>query len=171
MARTFVEAAPDGWWYTALLPDSTRLFAYHVDPSSTARLLRSSERWEWDLSATGYVGAFFKKRLIGSLRAADASGAVLDRSCGSGWMAIGDVALSFDPLSSQGIYTAMYSGMLAANTILAAPWTWRASHHGLRAYAVRTFIIGKRPTIPSPAGPKLHFGLGAGPAAPPTLGY
>lgn len=37
---------------------------------------------------------------------------------GPNWLATGDAALSFDPLSSQGILTAITSGILAANAFL-----------------------------------------------------
>ena len=37
----------------------------------------------------------------------------LDRFAGPGWLAVGDSALSFDPLSSQGLLTALYTGLRA----------------------------------------------------------
>ena len=36
---------------------------------------------------------------------------------GDRWLAVGDAALALDPLSSQGILTAMYSGMLAGRAL------------------------------------------------------
>ena len=35
---------------------------------------------------------------------------------GVGWLATGDAALSFDPLSSQGLFNALYTGLAAAET-------------------------------------------------------
>jgi flavin-dependent dehydrogenase len=43
----------------------------------------------------------------------------LDNFSGAGWLAVGDAALSFDPLSSQGILTALYTGMEVGLTLLA----------------------------------------------------
>jgi flavin-dependent dehydrogenase len=37
---------------------------------------------------------------------------------GDGWLAVGDAAFSFDPLSSQGILTALYSGMKAGEALV-----------------------------------------------------
>ena len=34
--------------------------------------------------------------------------------CGEGWLAAGDAAVSFDPLSSQGLFNALYTGLAAA---------------------------------------------------------
>ncbi|MCY1030783.1 hypothetical protein OV207_04890 [Corallococcus sp. BB11-1] len=33
---------------------------------------------------------------------------------GDGWLAAGDAALSFDPLSSQGLFNALFTGLAAA---------------------------------------------------------
>jgi flavin-dependent dehydrogenase len=33
---------------------------------------------------------------------------------GDGWLAAGDAALSFDPLSSQGLFNALYTGLASA---------------------------------------------------------
>ena len=43
-----------------------------------------------------------------------AHGAWLDRPSGAGWIAIGDAALSFDPLAAQGLFNALYTGLAAA---------------------------------------------------------
>jgi flavin-dependent dehydrogenase len=48
----------------------------------------------------------------------NASGGRLDRFHGEGWLCCGDAALSFDPLSSLGMLTAIYGGMLAGNMVL-----------------------------------------------------
>jgi flavin-dependent dehydrogenase len=41
----------------------------------------------------------------------------MDRVTGNNWLAAGDAAMAFDPLSSQGIHHALKSGLLAARTI------------------------------------------------------
>ena len=46
-----------------------------------------------------------------------AASEVLECSEGTRWLATGDAALAFDPLSSQGILRALQSGLLAAETI------------------------------------------------------
>ena len=45
-----------------------------------------------------------------------AHGAMLDRPVGSSWLAVGDAALSFDPLSSQGLFNAIYTGLAGAES-------------------------------------------------------
>ena len=53
-------------------------------------------------------------------RGVQACGARLHRFAGPGWLAAGDAALSFDPLSSQGVFTALYTGMRSAQAVSAA---------------------------------------------------
>jgi flavin-dependent dehydrogenase len=45
---------------------------------------------------------------------------VLDQPAGNRWLAVGDAASSYDPLSSQGIYKALSNGLLGAETVQAA---------------------------------------------------
>jgi flavin-dependent dehydrogenase len=41
-------------------------------------------------------------------------------SAGPGWLAVGDAALACDPLSSQGLFNALYSGLMAARALRSA---------------------------------------------------
>ena len=120
-SRTLVESAPDGWWYTSRLPDGTRVVALHVDAGEAAPILRAPGAWEELLSRTIHV-----RRMLGDAvfpeapRGTEACGARLDRFAGDGWLAVGDAALSFDPLSSQGIFNALYAGLRGGRAIDAA---------------------------------------------------
>ena len=49
---------------------------------------------------------------------ADASSALLLRAAGDGWIAIGDAAASFDPITSQGLSNALSTALVAAGAIL-----------------------------------------------------
>lgn len=119
--RTLVEAAPYGWWYTARLPLAARVVVLHVDGDEAASILQTPGAWSTLLSRTVYVsdvlaGATFNDNLYST----EACGARLDHFAGEGWVAVGDAALSFDPLASQGILNAMYTGMKAGQAVHAA---------------------------------------------------
>ena len=120
-SRTVIEAAPDGWWYTALLPSGRRVVVYLTDADlvrpralcekeSYLSLLDRTEHIRARLAAHGYV-------MEGVPRGAPAHSARLARPGGEGWLAVGDAALAFDPLSSQGLLTALFTGMEAANAL------------------------------------------------------
>lgn len=116
--RTLVESTPDGWWYTALLPARTRIVVLHVDAENAASILHSRGAWEAHLVRTSYVsGVLAGSRFLSEACSTEACGARLDRFAGQGWLAAGDAALAFDPLSSQGIFDAIYTGMKAGQAV------------------------------------------------------
>lgn len=119
--RALVESTPEGWWYTALLPHRIRVVVLHVDREYAVSIIQKQNIWLDLLSQTVHVshvlaGAVFKEKPFGT----EACGGCLDYFSGQGWLAIGDAALSFDPLSSQGILNALYTGMRAGQAIHAA---------------------------------------------------
>ena len=117
LERTLIEAVPEGWWYGAVLPDGQAILALHVRPRE-ARVARRD--WLDALARTSFIQRFFPPDGFGEgLSVADAGCACLERFHDPNWIACGDAAMSFDPLSSQGIYNAMYSGLSAARAILA----------------------------------------------------
>jgi flavin-dependent dehydrogenase len=122
-ARTVVEAAPDGWWYTALTPGGRRVAAYITDAELLPAALRTSAGFCAALNATDHVRSYMPacSQLTprNGPRVTAAHGSRLDSPAGDGWLALGDAALAFDPLSSQGILTALFTGMTAAHAAAA----------------------------------------------------
>jgi flavin-dependent dehydrogenase len=118
LQRTVIEAAPDGWWYAAYLPSGLAVAGLHVRPGQAARL-RTPDAWQRAWRLTRHVCRLFPEmQEAHCLPPMEAGGARLDRFSGESWVACGDAALSFDPLSSQGIFTALYSGKLAAEILI-----------------------------------------------------
>jgi 2-polyprenyl-6-methoxyphenol hydroxylase-like FAD-dependent oxidoreductase len=120
-ARTLIEAAPDGWWYTALVPSGERVVAFLTDPDLVDRsIFLSSAGFVAALAETEHVGLVLATHgyvIAGRPRGTDAGSARLDRFAGPGWLAAGDAAISFDPLSSQGILNALYTGRKAGHAL------------------------------------------------------
>jgi len=132
---TLVESGPDGWWYTSRLSSSARVVAYLTDAHDpSARVASARTGFAALLAATSHVAARSARCEIGTIRVVAAGTARLDRVSGSGWTAAGDAAMSLDPLSSQGILNAMYSGMTAARAVTAH---LGGDRHALREYAAR----------------------------------
>lgn len=117
--RTLVEAVPDGWWYAARLPSGQRVAAFLTDRDGTdrARLL-APDAFEAALARTTHVrAALAGYTLARPPRGADAGSARLVSPAGDGWIAAGDAAISFDPLSSHGILNALHTGTLAGGAV------------------------------------------------------
>lgn len=115
---TFINAEPGGWWYTAPLPNNHRVLAFHTDgdlpDAADARngpclLARAAAQPELQavLAEAGFVAD-------GPPGFCPAHSSALSPVAGDGWLAAGDAALGFDPLSSQGLFNALYTGMSAA---------------------------------------------------------
>jgi flavin-dependent dehydrogenase len=121
LERSLVETVPQGWWYTALLPDRRPVFMLHTRPVVAARLRAAPDEWVAALATTRHIARVFPHPVLETpLRAYEACGARLEPVHGDGWVACGDAALSFDPCAAQGIFSALYGGMAAAGAVQAA---------------------------------------------------
>jgi len=118
---TLLEAVEYGWWYAARVPGNRVAIAVASDADIVkARLLHRSEGWQRALAGTKYVsadvaGCSFDS--AGALTVRIAPSYLLEPAAGPGWLAVGDAASAFDPISSQGIYKALADGLRAADTI------------------------------------------------------
>jgi flavin-dependent dehydrogenase len=116
---TLVEACEDGWWYSALLPDAKLAVAFMSDSDiiKSHRLI-SFQAWLDLLGTTKHTKARVRNaRPIGAPVTYPASSHRLAQVAGSGWLAVGDAATIFDPLSSAGIMKGLRSGVLASYAI------------------------------------------------------
>jgi flavin-dependent dehydrogenase len=115
---THIEAEPDGWWYSAPLPHNRRVVAFHTDADLPAAVAASGQNGlRCRISSLGFLSGVltasgFTPNGTGGFCAAHST--LLAPPVGDGWLAVGDAALSFDPLSSQGLLNALYSGLAAA---------------------------------------------------------
>lgn len=120
-SRLVIEACADGWWYSALSPDGTRTVAFLTDRDLVdPRAWLSPEGFQAGLAATVHLAprlAAHGYALAGRPRGVSAASGHLAPWCGPGWLAAGDAALAFDPLSSQGIFHALYTGLRAGEAI------------------------------------------------------
>ena len=122
-STTLVQAAADGWWYTTPLPGARRVVAFLTDADLLPRrTARSSSDWQERIGRVAHVRDALAREdcdLHGAPVIVDAGVAYLEQSAGEGWVAAGDAAVSFDPLSSQGILTAAEMGAGAGRAIAA----------------------------------------------------
>lgn len=135
----YLEAVEDGWWYSAPVPDGSLIVTYITDrdylPGSSP-----TRFWHDQLERTAHTLARCEGFQMGGERddkvsVKSASTYILERPAGESWLAVGDAACTYDPLSSEGITKALRSALRAAETI-------HASFHGdaeaLNSYVVET---------------------------------
>jgi flavin-dependent dehydrogenase len=120
---TLVEAVPHGWWYTTPVPGHRRVVAFLTDSDlMPPRAARTAQDWHHRLAQAPHIRDQLARsggRLDSSPPILDASVAHLDHASGRGWVAVGDAAVSFDPLSSQGILTSLVMGRGAGHALAA----------------------------------------------------
>lgn len=116
---TLVESTELGWWYGALLPQNRAIVTF----MSNLELLRKNkfsrwQHWRTYLDKTRYI-----RELVAEASSQDklhiepAFSQYLEPMVGDGWLAVGDAASTFDPLSSSGIYKGLRSGIAGAQAI------------------------------------------------------
>jgi flavin-dependent dehydrogenase len=112
--RTLVEAAADGWWYCAPLPDGRTVAAFFVEPDFYVEQgVGLGEQLRGAPLTCARVG---RARLIRS-DIVHVSSSIRKRITGDGWAAAGDAAASYDPLSGYGITKALQNASAVAGAI------------------------------------------------------
>lgn len=116
---TLIEAVPDGWWYASLLGDGRLVVNHYTD----ADLMPGAAALGDLLDAAPLVGRWVAEasfRTDVPLGRASAATTWIAPAAGAGWLAVGDAAAAFDPLSSHGLTTALWGGLHGADAALAA---------------------------------------------------
>lgn len=118
---SYIEATPHGWWYISPIPNKRYIISFYTD----ADLIESSQirNAEYLLKNSMQLRKIKKIITDNQFYQIDQSGytaahsGTIEPYVGENWLATGDAALCFDPISSQGLFNAMYTGLAAAETI------------------------------------------------------
>ncbi len=129
-----VETSQSGWWYSALLSGGRMMVVYMSDADLVRRQqLKNPAHWLAQVSQTEHTWCRLQKaQPLGIPSAYAAHTQRITPVVGDGWLAVGDAASTFDPLSSQGIHKALNSGIFASYAIL--DW-FKDQSEGLERYA------------------------------------
>jgi flavin-dependent dehydrogenase len=120
-SRLYVEAAPDGWWYALRQTGGRRIAVYLTDADLLqGGAARRAEIWREALARTSLVQDL-GPAAVQTVEMADARSLLLEPQAGPGWIALGDAAMAFDPLSAAGITKALADARATAAAILANP--------------------------------------------------
>lgn len=120
--RSIVEAVESGWWYFAPISAGRSICMFVTDSDLLPRGAKQElcAWWRDQLSQTVHMSRRFRSLVhSGDLFIRSARSQCLDVPIGSGWLAVGDAAMAFDPLASQGIIKALDHGKRAAASIYA----------------------------------------------------
>jgi flavin-dependent dehydrogenase len=119
--RTWIEAAPTGWWYSAPLPGGRLVAAYMTDSDlwHASHSEESQGLWNRRARAAPRTWERLEQAIPGEpLLIVAAQTSIDEPHTGFDWLAVGDAASRLDPLSSQGICLALDFGKAAAGAIV-----------------------------------------------------
>lgn len=141
--RTVVEAQPYGWWYGAALPGKQLMLMLCTDRDNVAQygldnsyefLCRACENGLFQYGFNHLRNYSANEIHITKRRV---SSGILSKVIGNNWLAVGDSASNYDPISSAGITKALIHGELAGKAI--AECFQYGSEEALLAYEQRVF--------------------------------
>ena len=129
-----IESFADGWWYSSAVPGGDRIVVCMTD----ADQVRSLEL----LSINGFAALFAETNhirrvaeldeTVGRPEISPAASRFFDSPATVPFLAVGDAAICFDPISGQGIVAALRSGIFASYAI--GDWLRSGDLRGLTRY-------------------------------------
>lgn len=145
-AQTLTESQAEGWWYAAHLPDGRPLALFHTNARYAAELRRQPQKWWQQLTNTQLLQKKLNTQNLknAELQTHEARTIILQQPYGNHWAACGDAALSFDPLSSQGIFNALVSGHMVSQAILSEDRQTALQHYHGRLKAIAEIYQQRR---------------------------
>jgi 2-polyprenyl-6-methoxyphenol hydroxylase-like FAD-dependent oxidoreductase len=119
---TIIEATSDGWWYTSPIPEAGRALAFLTDRDLPEA--KSASNFE-NLPLRACESTLEVSRVLGRARNpaivaqgyTSANGSFLEPPIGDHWLAVGDAALTIDPIAARGLLHALYTGSVAGASI------------------------------------------------------
>jgi flavin-dependent dehydrogenase len=141
---TFIEAVEEGWWYSAPLPGGRLVAAFMTDGDlDVVSSLRDRDGWMAAVRRAPVTAERVAAYEAGTVAPgiASANTSRLSSVAGPDWLAAGDAAVSFDPLSSQGILTALQSAVDAAAAIADGSDAGLSRYASLTAQRYRDYLV------------------------------
>ncbi len=114
--RTCIETTSQGWWYTAPLPGGIAIAMFFTDPV----VYRRDGISIYDqIKAAPRTARRLEDACIRDSRVLRVLSSCRTTVFGNGWLAVGDSASSYDPLSGRGVFKALRHASSAATSIAA----------------------------------------------------
>jgi len=117
---THLESVENGWWYAARIPNEQLLVTLYTNAETVKKLgLNDLKSWIQLLQQSQNTHQWIAQMepIDQKLLGFPAQSFCLDQIVGENWMAIGDAASAYDPITSQGIIKSITQGIRAAEII------------------------------------------------------
>ena len=116
--EVYVESFENGWGIVSALNETQNVCSiFTAKGSSIHKELTRYEHWKDILSSTKYLKDFLTSEEDVKVIGGNSNSSKAEQISRSNWLALGDAAIAFDPLSSHGITNAIYTAMIAIDVI------------------------------------------------------
>ncbi|MEP0266180.1 FAD-dependent monooxygenase [Dokdonia sp.] len=120
----FTESFAGGWGIVSGLCKNTQVMTlYTAKNTGLHKQLTDYSNWKTILADTKYLRKFLSKEIPDTILGGKANSSAPQHMAGNNWLAIGDAAMAFDPLSSHGITNAIYTAHRASQALIASSYT------------------------------------------------
>lgn len=116
---TLIEAEERGWWYMSLLADRHVVLNFYSDADLPGIKTAALEAEAGKTKAIGAYLSDYGYTMHSTAKRITTNSSWIAPAVGAGWVAIGDASAAFDPLSSHGMTTALWSATQAADAYVA----------------------------------------------------
>ncbi len=124
---TIIESVEDGWWYASLLPSNELTLNFYSDPDIMPKGISINlDKWKNLIQQTNQISYWIEDAefIVDTPPQLDSAATRwLSPAAGvsgvAGWAAIGDAAVSFDPLSAHGMTTALWAAARSPDLVKA----------------------------------------------------
>lgn len=138
-----IEAEERGWWYLSVLADRRAVVNFYTDADLPAF---ENSALAQQAGRTKAISAFLSDygyQTCGPTRRISTNSTWIAPAIGAGWAAIGDAAAAFDPLSSHGMTTALWTAIEAIDAFLARDRKRMQAYADSVAQGVKDYLIAR----------------------------
>ncbi|WP_420573897.1 NAD(P)/FAD-dependent oxidoreductase [Kordia sp.] len=116
--EVYVESFKEGWGIVSALNETENICTIYTHKGhEILSKLKDVSNWKSVLSETVYLKDFLVEDDNIKFKGGNANSSIAPQVAGNNWLALGDAAMSFDPLSSHGITNAIYTAAKALEAI------------------------------------------------------
>lgn len=117
--RLLIEATEAGWFYAARPPSGEIVVSLQTGRDCAPKGAAARCAWWWaQMRSTRHISVWLRRfSPSAALRGHVAGGSIRLRLAGEGWVAVGDAAAAYDPLTGQGVATALAKGAALARLL------------------------------------------------------
>lgn len=131
--EVYTESFADGWGIVSGLNETSQVMSlYSHKEAGLHKALSEYSNWKNILADTHYLKHFLAVEAPETILGGHANSSAPDYFAKDNYLAIGDAAMAFDPLSSHGITNAVYTADRAAKAIVGSSYSFNQYHKDLQ---------------------------------------